>query len=547
MNKLRLSVAGAALTAAALAFLNLVSARVHLRADFSSGRIYSLSAGSRRILSGLADPLEVRAYFSKGLPPQFAASRAYVQDILSEYRSASRGMIRWRFIDVDRDEAGKREALKEGIAPVEFNVVTREKYELREGFMGLVLQYADKKEALPVVSKPESLEYDLTSAILRLTRPARKVIGILSSHGAIGPEGLARPLRDSLERHYELRPVDMRLLEPGAAIPPEVEGLLVLGPTERLSEAQLYALDQFLLSGRPLALCVDVKRADFSSFMASPNDAGLLDWLKAQGISLKLNFVLDLQSQKVQITQSRGWFMVANIVDYPLFVVSNDLDNDHPITRGLNALTFPLVSPISAERPSGSLLTLARSSKHSWLRSAWARGVAFSISPLQNPTPSEGDAKGPFTLAVALEDRFESYFSAARKPPAEADPKVFIARSAKPARLLVVGTSRFASPDMPAGNAGPVFLMNIVDWLAQESDLASIRSKTAVYRPLLEVTPALKTVIRWANILLPSLLVVAFGLYRLKRRRSQRIFRTALYGTAPLPEPQAPDNVPANP
>ena len=533
MSKLRLSVSGAVLAAVVLALLNLVSARLYLRADFSSGRVYSLSAGTKRILSGLGDPVEIRAYFSRELPPQFAASRSYVRDMLSEYRSASRGKVRFRFIDVDRDEAARREALKEGITPVEFNVVSREKYEVREGFMGLVLQASDKREALSVVSAPEGLEYDLTSTILRLTRPNRKVIGVLSSNGAMGPDRLAPPVRASLERHYDLRPLDLRSLKPGATVPAEVEGLLVLGPQERFSEGDLYALDQFLVSGRPLALCLDIKRADFRTFMASANDVGLLDWLKAQGISLKQNYVLDLQSQKVELTQSRGWFMLTNIVDYPLFVLSAELDKEHPLTRGLTAITFPLVSPLSVERVSGKARVLARSSKRSWLRSAWARGVVFSISPLQQLVPAEGDVKGPFALAVAVEDEFSSYFSTGtRRPPKGAQAAAFVSRGPRTGRLFVAGTSRFASSDMPAGEAGPVLLMNLVDWLALENDLAAIRSKSAVFRPLYETAPAVKTALRWANILCPSLLAVAFGLHRFRRRRLRRAFRKALYAPA---------------
>ncbi|MBI5244782.1 MAG: GldG family protein [Elusimicrobia bacterium] len=528
MSKLRLSMAGAALTALVLALLNLVSYRLYLRADLSSGRIYSLSAGSKRILRGLSDPVEVRAYFSKELPPQFAASLSYVRDMLAEYRNASRGKLRYRFIDLDRGESGKREALKEGVAPIQFNVVSREKFEVREGFMGLVLQYADKKEALPVVSKPESLEFDLTSTILRLTRPKRKMVAVLSSHGALGPERLSQPVKDALSRNYELRPLDLRSLKPGAAIPAEVEALLVLGPQERLAEGDLFALDQFLLSGRPLAMGVDARRADFRSFMASPNDTGLSGWLKAQGISLRQNLVLDLQCQRVQVTQSRGWLMFANIIEYPLFAVSSELDKEHPLTRGLNAVTFPLASPLTVERASGTVRTLARSSKRSWLRSAWARGAVFNISPLQELAPTEGDPKGPFTLAVAIEDEFTSAFP---NPPKGADPKAFLPKSVRPGRLLVIGTSRFAAPDMPSGETGPAFLMNVVDWLALESDLLSIRSKGAVYRPLLEVHPALKTAVRWSNILGPSLLVAAFGLYRLRKRRSSRAFRRAFYAS----------------
>ena len=532
---------GALLSLGVLAFLNLVSWRLHLRADLSEGRVYSLSAGSKRILSGLGDPVDVSAYFSKELPPQFAASRAYLQDLLSEYRSASRGQVRFRFVDADLDEAAKREALGQGIAPVQFNVVSREKYEVRDGFMGLAIRCADRKEVLPVVSKPESLEYDLTSAIVRLTQARKKVLGMLSSHGALGLERLAPGALEELRRHYDLRPVDLNALKPGAAVPSDVEALLALGPQERLSEGALYALDQFLLSGRPLGLALDAKRADFSSFMAAPLDTGLPEWLARQGIELRPELVLDSQCQKVQLTQNRGWFMMSSILEYPPFPVATDLDGAHPLTRGLNALTFPLAAPVSAERAAGSVSALARSSKRSWLRSAWSRGRVCDIRPGQDFSPAEGDPRGPFTLAVAVEGPFTSGFAPPLKLPAGADPKAFLAKSARPGRLFVAGTSRFASPDMPAGEAGMIFLLNLADWLALEGDLAGIRSKTSVFRPLSEVSAPAKALLRWANLVGPSAFVILFGLHRLRRRRAARDFRRALYGSRPAAAPPPAD------
>ncbi len=55
----------------------------------------------------------IRENHSKGLPPEYAANRSYVRDLLQEYRDASAGMVGVRFVDVE-DEAGKKEALERG-------------------------------------------------------------------------------------------------------------------------------------------------------------------------------------------------------------------------------------------------------------------------------------------------------------------------------------------------------------------------------------------------------------------------------------------------
>lgn len=526
-----LAAAGALLAAGCVALLNLAAARLYLRLDLSEGRLYSLSAASKRVLKALGEPIEIRVYASKELPPEYGAQRGYVRDLLEEYRQASGGNIRARAVEVGADDESKREAIEQGVAPIEFNVVTREKYEVRQGFLGVVLQHADKKEVLPVVVRTEGLEYDLTTRILQLTRARKKVLGMVSSHGAIGPEGLHARVRELLERNYELRPVDLQGLAPGATIAAEVSGLLVLGPTEALDPHQLYALDQFLLSDRPVVAAVETRKADLRQFMASPVNTGLERWLGHHGVGVRSGLVLDAQSQKVQVSQQRGWLTFTNIIDYPLFVNATDLDDEHPVTRHMDSLTMPLVSAleVSTAALGGRARVLARSSPYSWTRAAWSRGAFHSISPLQRVDFDEKeDARGPFALAASVGGPFSTYYSAEpgseRPPPKEAARAAHRARSGDSARLLAVGTARFASPEMPAGESGAYFLLNLADWLALDSDLIAIRSKGVALRPLREIPAVSKAALRWVNIVGPGLLLSAFGFVRarLRRRRSRR-------------------------
>lgn len=523
------------LLAGCVVFLFLLSNRFYARLDLSGGKLYSLSAGSKRLLRDIKDPIEIRAYFSKELPPQYAAVRSYTRDLLQEYKSASRGRVRFIFADMEKN--GAQEAPKHGVAPIQFNVLSKEKFEVREGYMGLVLQHGAEKEVIPVVTDSQGLEYDITSRIVRLTREKRKVVGVVSSQGAVSSGRLHERVRELMERNYDLKDADLKDLAARTTDFADLASLLLLGPKEKLGPEQLYALDQFLMSGRPVVVALDTRRANLQSFFAQELDTGLLDFLKHHGFQVKRNYVLDLQSQKVSVAQQAGWFTITNIIDYPFFVVATDLNREHPVTRDLNSLTVPFVSPmeVSTRTAAGEVHVLARSSKASWLRSAWANGGFMSISPTQRDiAPTQGDPKGPFTLAAALEDRFSSYFStatdAAQPVPAKTDKSKFLARSGAKNRLLVVGTSMFADADASRrGGSGPVFLMNLVEWSALDSDLISIRSKGVVFKPLREISVMSKRLVRWGNILLPAALVMAFGMVRLWRRRRNRSRRIAIY------------------
>ncbi|MFH2204655.1 MAG: GldG family protein [Elusimicrobiota bacterium] len=533
------STTGALLTLGCLVLLNLLAARFHARADFSDGDLYSLSAGSKRILREMDAPVEISVYFSKKLPPEYEARRGYIKDLLQEYREASRSKVTPRIIDVDQDAEAKRRALSEGIAPVEFNIITQEKFEVTQGFMGLVLRRDERKEVIPVIVGTEGLEYDLTSRILQLIRKKKDVIGFLSSHGALGPENLHPRVREWLERNYELRPIDLRSLTPGATIAAEVSALFVLGPTETFPDYHLYTLDQFLLSGRPMAVGADARRADMKSFISSPLDTGLDRLLRHHGLGPGKSYVLDAQNQKVQISRQQGWVTYMNIVEYPLFVVSTELDGEHPVTRHLKSLTLPLTSAveISTRAPAARYQALARSSKYSWRSAEAGRGSPLNLSPLQSFKPKENDEKGPFVLAAAAHGPFTSYFSSepdGRRPiPKGADRAAHRAQSGDGARLVVAGTSRFAHPDMPVGESGPAFLLNLADWMALDADLIAIRAKGILFRPLREIPPSAKRIVRWINIFGPIFFVTGFGFLRLRLRAAARRRRVNTYSLTP--------------
>jgi len=150
-NKKRLwlsSSAGVALAVAVLVLANAASQFLYLRLDFSKGNIYSVSKASVKILRSLPDPVLVKVYYSKNLPPQITFAHQYLRDLLREYESASNGNLKCSFFEINEDPQPRQDALKNGIAPVSFNIFANERYEQIEGFQGLTLQYRDKKEIM---------------------------------------------------------------------------------------------------------------------------------------------------------------------------------------------------------------------------------------------------------------------------------------------------------------------------------------------------------------------------------------------------------------
>jgi len=68
---------------------------------------------------------------------------------------------------VNKDPSGDpqvaTEATSQGVREVQFNVIGQEEFQLKTGFAGIVVSYADKHEVIPFVQQTGDLEYQLIS------------------------------------------------------------------------------------------------------------------------------------------------------------------------------------------------------------------------------------------------------------------------------------------------------------------------------------------------------------------------------------------------
>ena len=96
--------------------------------------------------------------------------------------------------------------------------------------------------------------------------------------------------------------------------------------------------------------------------------------------------------------------------------------------------------------------------------------------------------------------------------------------------VILLSDSKFLSDD--AGMSIPenmVFLMNAVDYLAGEKELISLRSREITNRPLEDIEDSTRSRWKWANVLLPSILIACFGFYRSKREKNKAEILKQIY------------------
>ena len=96
--------------------------------------------------------------------------------------------------------------------------------------------------------------------------------------------------------------------------------------------------------------------------------------------------------------------------------------------------------------------------------------------------------------------------------------------------IILVSDTKFLSDE--AGMSVPdnlTFLLNTADYLIGERELISLRSREITSRPLEKLEDATRKNWKWANILLPTLLIVSFGIIQLKREKGRANILEQIY------------------
>ncbi|HOD35209.1 MAG TPA: GldG family protein [Syntrophales bacterium] len=258
-----------------------------LRVDLTDNGLYTLSDGTRDIISGLSEPVTLKLFYSQAAALKGPESMrlynnyyAYVRDLLKEYAKLSGGKIRLEFIDPRPDSEAAAEAVRYGL-PSE-PVTNEERF-----FFGMVLltEFGQEK-TIPffTLDRQGLLEYDISRTIYNATQRNRKKIGVLSSidlFGSTASPYMAKMLRmqgkktpgawnliGQLKQDYRLVPLRSDVEEID-----DVDALLIVHP-ENLHERTLYAIDHYVMKGGKLTVFVDpCFTSDAMSGGAAPGSA----------------------------------------------------------------------------------------------------------------------------------------------------------------------------------------------------------------------------------------------------------------------------------
>ena len=260
-SKIGTGLAGIALVVVIVVAANLILANARIRLDLTREHQYSLSEGTRTLLSKMDRDVVLKFYFSSSgdMPIEMKTYARHVADLLQEYRLASSGHVIIETYDPTPDSDSEEWAQNEGLEPQTINPFSPPAY------FGLVAKCGSELQSVPSLTSVDDarLEYTVTRIVSRVLYPQKPVIGVMSSLPVLGapmnPMMMMQQPRDEgwmafkmLKEDYEVRTVPLE----SERIEPEIGTLIVVHP-KNLTDKTLFALDQFVLRGGRLVVCVD--------------------------------------------------------------------------------------------------------------------------------------------------------------------------------------------------------------------------------------------------------------------------------------------------
>jgi len=502
--------------------LNLVTMELFARVDLTENKVYTLSKVTKGIIRDLKEPLTVKAYFTKDLPSPYNNIARTVEDQLAEMKAYGKGNFRYEFLDPGSEEDLKKEADKFRIEPMQVQEMRSDKMELKLAYMGMVLIYEDKQEVIPAIQSLENLEYEIVSKIKRVTTAKAQTLGFVEGHDEPTLREDMTTLDRELRKNYDIKQVDLSVR---STIPEDIDLLCVIGPKKDLPEKDRFAIDQFLMRGGKLLFCANNVAVDLQNLRADRGALRIDSWTENYGFKLGNELVVDRMAPTLPFQMATRYGRQITYVVYPLFPEIVTFNRDNGALKALRQVRFYFPTAIDTSAAAGmagiKLTPLFWTSDKSG-----TMGAPFDINPLNLRGKVVFDRKN-IPLGALVQGKFTSFWKD-KKAPVDDDGNAVsedpIIPESPDTRIVVYSDANFIQDQyLVPGLDNLILALNTIDWMSQDEALISIRSKEVGSRPIkADVADATRRTVKYANMIIPPLLIIGFGVVRWRVRQSAR-------------------------
>lgn len=519
---------GLILSLAVLVLLNLLSAFFFYRLDFSKGKIHTLSQTSKNLMRTLDDNVVVKIYMSNNLPPEYSSLARYARDILSEYKLFGRNRFRFEQVSTANEDEFRGQASRDNIFTQRVMILENDQQTVRDIFMGIAFEYKGNRESLNLTKEIEGrLEYEITSLMRRLTKASLPNVTVFQD-SLFNPQ-FYQYFEHHMNQNYRVIPTNL-------TAPAKVSDVLVFtGIVDSLTNLQLYNLDQYIMNGGKVVFLQDRIAGLVQYGSAAVIESNLFDFLEHYGIDIKPNLVMDQNCAPINMSQRSGIFVVDVPMPFPPIPMVQG-NNNSIISKGLTDIIIYLGSELNTDfkKEGVTITSLLQTSPNSGILT----GEVIDISPnrFMEERLMSTLTLPPITLGAYYEGRFTSYFA---DKPEVASTEGFISEIEQGEIIVITDADMIRDFIVSASSANMMLILNAVDFLLKEISLSEVRSRTIPNSPLdisrwlyrmnidpiriSEIEPSIRQLVKGVNLIMPSLLLIIYGLMRFFRLRRRRL------------------------
>ena len=400
------------------------------RFDLTEDKRHSLSPNTITLLEDdnrIEDRIFLKVYLAGDLPADIKKISNAIQEKLDEFANFSGDKIQYEFIDPNGEDDPdfnlevQKNIYKDGIQPCDIQI---QKQELKTIWPGAIIEYkgitADRiqffnkriiysnEDARGLADRTiNNLEYQLISAIRRVTAENKQTIAFLQGHNELDAWQTAE-VRGGLARYYLTKDVEingqLNALD-------EVDALIVAQPKKAFNEKDKFIIDQFIMNGGKVLWFIDPIDVNRDSLYMTGETFGISanlniekDMIYKYGVRLNSNTIIDKDCAPTYVPghplEILDWYFYHNLQR-----------STHPITKNIDPVKAEYASSIDLVNEEDKDVTKTVLLHSSFNSKAFKSPVRINfgivnVEPKFNSTEGEGD----FPVAVMLEGQFTSAF-----------------------------------------------------------------------------------------------------------------------------------------
>ena len=464
------------------------------RIDLTEDKVYSLAPSTKNIFDNLDDYVTITLFESKDHPINTALTARDVNDFLSDLNARSKFVrVKHRYPDANEKDAEESEIV--GIPPVQFNIQRQGEFQVKTGYLGMTIAYANNKEVIPFVESLDGLEYKIASLTFKMLNDTKKTISFINLPSSKNNQTGMGSFISLLSQQYNVNVVSADELQSIQKIPDVF--IMAGGSYENINIDTIQAIQNYIIQGVSFLILVDTVNIDTSRMIAYQNEFSGSKYWENFGIIVKNNILFDVNSYETLPFSTQSGEV---LLPYPYWLRTPPLDSKS--TGKVNSILFPWTSSIELIKPLINNIIV-----EPLITTSPTASIQYDyqdLSPGANFEASKSNT-GVQVIGVKIQNQDKT--------------------NNIPIRAILIADSDWLSDYIASTNQSNFALgMNMVDWLAQEDKLADIRSKVIRERNLDWSSKgdffSHQTLTKNLNYVLTPVIFIMIGFFRYLKRKS---------------------------